>query len=852
MVSKSAVIGIDLGSQDSYVAFVGKGNVDIVQNEVSKRSTSSLVGFTAKERLLGDEALAQIKSNAKNTARNFKHLLGQKLGTPYVEAELFWSTCALVEAADGCPGYEVTYKGESRVISAVQATAMFLTKLREITERWTQSKVADCVIGVPASFSDSHRQALLDAARIAGLSVLRLMNEHTATALAYGIYRSSDFDPEKPQTVAFCSMGHSIFSVSIVQFLKGKLQVLCETSDKVGGRDMVGCLMKEFAAQFKKKVGCDPLSNKKASFKLEDSVVKTMKVLSANSEAPVNVECLMEDEDFASNISRDAFLAMCEPMMKRVQAVLDGAKAASGLKNEEIDSIEMIGGASRVPWVKEMCAKAFATGDTPRDLSTTMNADESVARGCALQAAILSPLYKVRDFEVKDTSKFGVNIGWVGSAADAEAAKEDGESTQMPSAEGEYKTTTLFPAYSAVNTSKMLTFCRKGPFEVKAEYESDAELIPGTTKELGTFRIELPPQTESKKVKVKAKLTLHGTFTIESAQLVEEEEYDETVKEKRELPQEPTEEAAAAEGTTDAQDAKTDGKTDAKTEGKTDGKTEEEAKSPKKEPEKKFEWVDVVRRKKRTKRTDLPITKIGVPGIDDAHLQKLTDEETAMQSEMKDLIETNDRRNDLESYILTMRSRVAEGAEYGAFIAPDVREKFLVELDKMEDWLYDTEEPTKVMYVEKLEELKTTGDPVVWRFKESQIRAEWIQALSVTVSNYRGAAESPGDKYGHISPENLAKITAECDAIAKWLSDMQAKQSGMQKYDNPVLLSADMEVKNQALAKFADDILKEPKPKPAEPVKEEAPPADASPAAEAAPEGQPNEQTEGTGVADVD
>merc|ERR1719421_2757072 len=164
---------------------------------------------------------------------------------------------------------------------------------------------------------------MLDAAQIAGMPCLRLMNEHTATALAYGIYRSNDFDPEKPTTVAFCSMGHSIFSVSIVQFVKGKLTVITEKWDKVGGRDMDECLMREFSAQFKKKVGCDPLTNKKASFKLEDAVGKTKKILSANSEANCTCECLMEDEDFSGTIQRDDMLEMCSPMMGKVQAVLD-------------------------------------------------------------------------------------------------------------------------------------------------------------------------------------------------------------------------------------------------------------------------------------------------------------------------------------------------------------------------------------------------------------------------------------------------------------------------------------------------------------------------------------------------
>jgi len=210
MVSKSSVIGIDLGSSASYVGYVGKGIVDIVQNEVSKRDTPSLVGFTDRERLLGDAALSQIKSNAKNSCRNFKHLVGQNCNSTYVEKEHFWSTCKILEAEDGHPGYEIMYKREQRTMTATQICAMMLTKLKEVTEKWIEGKVADCVIGVPAAFSDVHRQAVLDAAKIAGMSVIRLMNEHTATALAYGIYRTNDFDPEKPMTVAFCSMGHTI------------------------------------------------------------------------------------------------------------------------------------------------------------------------------------------------------------------------------------------------------------------------------------------------------------------------------------------------------------------------------------------------------------------------------------------------------------------------------------------------------------------------------------------------------------------------------------------------------------------------------------------------------------------
>merc|ERR1719197_1386838 len=140
-------------------------------------------------------------------------------------------------------------------------------------------------------------------------------------------------------------MGHSLFSVSLFQFVKGRLTCVAEKSDKVGGRDMDECLMRVFAEQFQKKVGCDPLSNKKAAFKLEDAVTKTKKILSANNEAGVNVECLMEDEDLASNMNRDDFEKMCQPMMDKARAVLEGVKSIMGMSVEDIDFVEMVGGA---------------------------------------------------------------------------------------------------------------------------------------------------------------------------------------------------------------------------------------------------------------------------------------------------------------------------------------------------------------------------------------------------------------------------------------------------------------------------------------------------------------------------
>merc|ERR1711865_1051974 len=284
---------------------------------------------------------------------------------------------------------------------------------------------------------------------------------------------------------------------------------------------------------------------------------------------------------------------------------------------------------------------------------------ESVARGCALQAAILSPLFKVREFKVEDSTPFGITIGWKGSSSDATAAADDAagdeEGERMGGGEGEYKTASVFPAGSMMNLVKMLTFYRKDPFDITVEYVDPSLLAQGTPKELGVYRIELPAQAEVKKVKVKAKLTVHGTFVIDSAQLIEEEEYEESVKEKRELPpDEPKPEAEA--------EAKPEGEGEAPAEG--DAKKEE-----KKEPEKKYEWVEVKKNKKRTKRTDLAINVSGKPGLNNPDIQKLMDQETAMQAEMREIIETDEKRNDLESYIFNMRDKITESGELGPYIS---------------------------------------------------------------------------------------------------------------------------------------------------------------------------------------
>lgn len=806
-VTKAAVIGIDMGNMDSIAAYVGKGVVDIVQNEVSQRKTATLVAFNDQQRLLGDQALAQIKSNFKNTCRNFRHLLGRGMSAPDVEREKFWSPSELAECEDlQHIGYKVKYLGQEKIFSTTQIAAMFLTKIKEVTETWCDARLSDCVISVPSYYTDSHRQAVLDAAKIANLHVLRLINEHTATALAYGIYRSNDFDAETPTIVAFASMGHTTFSLAIVQFIKGELKVLSEASDRFcGGRDMDEVLIRHFAAEFEAKYKVDPLASKKGIIKMEDAVGKTKKMLSSNAESNIGVECLVDDYDLSGRVTREEFETMCAPLMVRVEAVIDKAVSQSGLPVETIQFVEIVGGASRVPWVQAILTRKFGE----KELSKTVNADESVARGAALQAAILSPLYKVRDFAVSDTSEHSVSIGWIATSdTETEGATEDDKEPEAM-CDGKQKSAVVFPVGSQFNTLKVLTFYRKAAFDVYAKYTDAEKLIEGTNPELGTYRIELAPQTDVKKIKVRAKLTIHGTFEIESAHMVEEEEYEEITHQRKEIPEtedEPMPQATDENATNGDEEKK--------------GGEEKKEEKKKEKKEKKYETVEVKTMKKRTKKTDVPVHPAGVAKLSEHQLQLRKDEETALASQTRAVREKEERRNDVESYIYNMRDKI--NGVLAPFVKPEEKAVFGPALTAAEDWLYDQYDSDIVVYTDKLIELKAYGDPIKYRQQEKESRAEWVPHLQQTIQNYRMAAQSPSEDYAHIAAEKKQQIVSDCNATEAWLQGLVSQQAKLADYDDVVLKSIEIQEKDSALRASADVILSEPKPKP-EPKAEEKP-----------------------------
>uniref|UniRef100_A0A7N8YG84 Heat shock protein 4 like n=1 Tax=Mastacembelus armatus TaxID=205130 RepID=A0A7N8YG84_9TELE len=471
-----SVVGIDLGFQNCYIAVARSGGIETI-----------------------------IITNFKNTVHGFKKFHGRAFDDPFVQAEKPKLPYSLHKLVNGSTGIKVRYLDEDKVFTVEQITGMLLTKLKETSEIALKKPVVDCVISVPSFFTDAERRSVFDATQIAGLNCLRLINDTTAVALAYGIYKQDLPTPEeRPRNVVFVDMGHSSFQVSITAFNKGKLKVLATAFDPyLGGRNFDEALVDYFCEEFKGKYKLNVRDNPRALLRLHQECEKLKKLMSANSsDLPLNIECFMNDIDVSSRMNRGQFEETCAQYLMRVEVPLKTVLEQSKLSRDDIYAVELVGGATRIPAIKERITKFFC-----KDISTTLNADEAVARGCALQCAILSPAFKVREFSITDVVPFPITLRW-------KSPTEDGL--------GECE---VFSKNHAAPFSKVITFHKKEPFELEAFYSSPQDL-PYPDHRIGCFAVQnvIPqPDGDSSKVKVKVRVNVHGIFSVSSASLIEKQ-----------------------------------------------------------------------------------------------------------------------------------------------------------------------------------------------------------------------------------------------------------------------------------------------------------------------------------------
>jgi heat shock protein 4 len=657
-----SVVGIDFGTLKTVIAIARNRGVDVVTNEVSNRATPSLVGFGPKSRYLGEAAKTQEISNLKNTVSSLKRLAGRSFNDPDIQVEQQYVTAPLVDV-NGQVGAEVNYLGKKENFTATQLVGMYLSKIKQTAGAELKLPVQDVCMSVPPWFTDVQRRALIDAAEIAGLRVLRLINDGTAAALGWGITKLDLPAPEEqPRRVCFIDIGHSSYTVSIVEFKKGELAVKATTWDKdFGGRDFDRALVDHLAKEFKGKYKVDIMTHGRALARTIAAAEKTKKILSANQQAPVNIESLMNDIDASAMITRQEFEAMIEPLLQRTHLPLEEALAQAKLTKDDIDVIEVVGGGSRVPALKERIQSFFG-----KTLSFTLNADEALARGSAFSCAILSPVFRVRDFAVQDIISYPIEFGW----------------EKAPDIPDEDTSLTVFNKGNVMPSTKILTFYRKQPFDLEARY-AQPELLPGKTNPwIGRFsvkNVKADGKDDFMICKLKARVNIHGVLNVETGYYVEEEEVEEEVNE-------------------DPDAMETD-----------------------KDAPKKTRKV-----KKQVRKGDLPIST-GSASLDDSTKASLLEKEAAMVMEDKLVADTEEKKNELEAYIYDLRAKLDE--QYSEFASDEEKETIKAKLEATEDWLYEEgEDTTKGVYVAKIDEIRAMAGPIVQRHFE-KVEAERQAAL---------------------------------------------------------------------------------------------------------------------------
>ncbi|KAJ6662283.1 hypothetical protein lerEdw1_012447 [Lerista edwardsae] len=804
-----AVVGFDVGSQSCYIAVARAGGIETVANEFSDRCTPSVVSFGSKSRAIGVSAKNQLITHANNTVFNFKRFHGRTFNDPFVQKEKEHLSYCIVPMKNGSVGIQVAYMDEDRLFSVEQITAMLLTKLMETAENNLKKPVTDCVISVPSFFTDAERRSVLDAAQVVGLNCLRLMNDMTAVALNYGIYKQDLPAPEeKPRLVVFVDMGHSAFQVSACAFNKGKLKVLGTAFDPfLGGRNFDERLVDHFSAEIKTKYKLDPKSKIRAVLRLYQECEKLKKLMSSNNtDIPLNIECFMNDTDVSGKMNRAQFEELCADLLARIETPLRSLLEQIQLKVEDVHAVEIVGGATRIPAVKEKIGKFFS-----KDVSTTLNADEAVARGCALQCAILSPSFKVREFSITDAVPFPISLLW---------------NTESEATEGIHE---VFSRHHSAPFSKVLTFYRKGPFELQAFY-SDPSCVPYPEKKIGKYVIQnIAAQNdgEKTKIKVKVRINTHGIFSVSTASMVEQMKAEEDENSGVETEADAQKQTPAENSERNIQQGNTEA--GAQSQVQTDGQqmpqsppspepSSEENKIPdaEKANEKKSDQPPEAKKPKiKVKNVELPIEAnlVWQLGKDLLNMYIETEGKMIMQDKLEK--ERNDAKNAVEEYVYDFRDKLS--GPYEKFVCEQDRHNFSTLLSQTEVWLYEEgEDQPKEVYLDKLADLKKFGTPIEIRYREAEERPKLLDELRLKAQNFARITDeyrNKDEKYIHIDEAEMSKVEKCVSDTMQWIGNVVSAQGKLSLEQDPVVSVNEIKGKLRELHNVCEPIVTQPKPK---------------------------------------
>ncbi|SGY72444.1 BQ5605_C005g03172 [Microbotryum silenes-dioicae] len=407
-MSAGKAIGIDLGTTYSCVGVWQNDRVEIIANDQGNRTTPSYVAFTDSERLIGDAAKNQVAMNPHNTVFDAKRLIGRKWGDSEVQSDMkHWPFKVI--SKDTKPVIEVEYRGETKQFTPEEISSMILLKMKETAEAYLGTTVSNAVVTVPAYFNDSQRQATKDAGVISGLNVLRIINEPTAAAIAYGLDKKTVGE----KNVLIFDLGGGTFDVSLLTIEEGIFEVKATAGDThLGGEDFDNRLVTHFVAEFKRKNKKDLSSNARALRRLRTACERAKRTLSSAAQTTIEIDSLFEGIDFYTSITRARFEELCQDLFRGTMEPVEKVLRDSKIDKASVHEIVLVGGSTRIPKVQKLVSDYF-NGKEP---NKSINPDEAVAYGAAVQAAILTgdTSEKTQDLLLLDVAPLSTGIETAG------------------------------------------------------------------------------------------------------------------------------------------------------------------------------------------------------------------------------------------------------------------------------------------------------------------------------------------------------------------------------------------------------------------------------------------------------